>query len=150
MRPHTLVRIFLTLLLTILIMACTGPKGDKGETGLNGLGCSTTQLDNGSLIICPDDSTSIILNGPVGPKGDRGLPGQDLQAGAYNVVATINPCGKQGTHDEVLFKLNNGQILAHYSDANKQFLTLLSPGNYRTTDGTNCNFSVDSDFNVTW
>lgn len=130
-----------------------GVDGAQGPQGIAGVGCTTEQLQNGALIKCGDNTTSVILNGQdglQGPKGDKGEPGQNLSPGAYGVAYVVDPCGKQSDYDEYLLVLNNGQILAHYSHGNKQFLTLIGPGNYQTTDGTSCNFRVDQNLNVTW
>lgn len=82
-----------------------------------------------------------------GTNGTNGVDGLDA------VADIIDPCGKQGAHDEVILVLSDGQLLASFSDAasglNTRF-SLIGPGNYVTTDGTNCHFSVDSDLNVTF
>lgn len=148
----------LSLLMLMTVVGCyfsdgrDGRDGVQGLPGIQGESCTTEQLENGALIKC-GSATSVIVNGSdglQGPQGPQGEPGQNLSPGAYNVVATIDPCGKQGSYDELLLKLQNGQILAHYSHGNKQFLTVVGEGSYVTTDGTNCQFQVDSNLNVTW
>ncbi len=122
----------------------TGPKGAAGVDGKPGTSCSVVQLENGALIQCGDQTTAVILNGSIGPKGE------DMTPGPYEVFATINPCGKQGSHDEVLLRIGSGELLAHYSEGKKEFLTVVGPGTYQTTDGTKCNFTVDQNLDVTW
>lgn len=121
-----------------------GTPGKDGIAGPPGTSCSVNQLANGAEIICGDQTSAIILNGEVGPKGE------DMVPGPYAVLELVNPCGKQGSHDEVLLRFGTGQLLAHYSHGDKQFFTIVGPGSYQTTDGTNCNFSITQDLEVTW
>jgi hypothetical protein len=65
--------------------------------------------------------------------------------GYKNIVAIIDPCGTQGNYNEVFLKLSNDQMLASFSDnasgQNTRF-TVLTDGNFVTTDGTHCSFTV--------
>jgi DNA repair exonuclease SbcCD ATPase subunit len=68
--------------------------------------------------------------------------------GYINIVAIYDPCGTQNnTWNEVFLKLSNGKYLASFSDnqsgLNTRFV-VMKDGNYRTTDNTNCNFTVSS------
>lgn len=121
-----------------------GTNGAKGKDGSNGSGCHVRQLVNGAEIVCDDLTSAVILNGLAGPKGE------DMIAGQYSVKEIINPCSSQGDFDEILLKLENGQILAHYSDGPKQFLTLLKPRAYTTTDGFACGFTINQNYEVVW
>lgn len=74
--------------------------------------------------------------------------------GYSNIVQVIDVCGDNASRvDEVLLKMSDNSILASFSDsasgANTRF-SILAPGNYVTSDGTNCAFTVQSDFSVTW
>jgi hypothetical protein len=151
-----------TLLFVLFLIGCTqkhlvgvpvvgpqGPQGEAGQPGLDGkdgsdgadgVGCSVQNVSNGALITC-GTTTAVVLNG---------IDGEDAPPTTYSVVNIINPCGDSSGFDEVLLKLANGSLMAHYSHGNKQFLTLLTPGNYATTDGESCNFTVHSDMSVTW
>lgn len=60
----------------------------------------------------------------------------------------IDPCGDQTAFDEVLLRLANGQLVAHFANGSLQFLSVIGPGNYVTTDGTSCYFSVDSNLQI--
>jgi hypothetical protein len=66
------------------------------------------------------------------------------------VVELIDPCGDGPGFDEVLIRLSDGRLLAHYADHRLQFLTLLSPGSFVTTDAQRCRFTVDANNQVTW
>lgn len=101
--------------------------------------------------------TIAILVSSCGPRrpGKIGAPGLDGKNGedgldadlTYQVVEIIDPCGPQRNDgfDEVILKLGNGQYLASFSDnangKNTRF-SLLPSGNYQTTDGTGCNFTI--------
>jgi hypothetical protein len=66
--------------------------------------------------------------------------------GYTGIVSIVDPCGtKPGYYNEVLLKLSNGQLLSSFSDnangLNTHF-AVLPDGNYATTDGTNCQFTV--------
>lgn len=120
-----------------------GPRGEVGAPGQDGKTCSVSQLENGALLSCPDGSSIAILNGA------PGADGQPAPASAFTIVGTVDPCGPQGRFDEVLLKLANGQVLAHFASGNKQFLTIVPPGNYTVTDGTGCKFTITNEGEVT-
>lgn len=107
-----------------------GIAGERGEAGSAGVGCSAEQIENGAVITCGEDVV-VILDGEDAPT-------------TYSVVAIHDPCGPQGSFDEVILELGNGTFLAHYSHGSKQFLVVISNGSYVTTDGTSCHFSVDN------
>jgi hypothetical protein len=148
-----------------------GDAGPRGPAGRDGNGCHVTQIQPGTLLLfggaivqCGDVSVLISngrpgfngangQDGTDGVDGTDGTDGQDGDDGAPGVDAIteiINPCGVQSPYDEVLLRLGNGQLLAHYSDGNKQFLTILGAGNYVTTDSFSCHFNVSSEGVVTW
>lgn len=73
----------------------------------------------------------------------------ELETGLM-VVQLIDPCGDSiGQFDEILLKLSDGTIIAYFEHGSKRFLTVVSDGNYRTTDASNCAFSV-SNGEVSW
>lgn len=61
-----------------------------------------------------------------------------------NVVGLIDPCGDGPGYDEVLLRLSSGRTIAYFKNASNEFLTVLSPGYYKTTDTQACNFSVNA------
>ena len=108
---------------------------DGMDTNLNGI-LDTTEFKN----------VETVCNGQQGVAGLPGLNGRDA------VIEIIDPCGdKAGVHDEVLLKLSTGQLLASFSDnengKNTRF-SILTEGRYKTTDGSNCQFSVNSNNEV--
>lgn len=69
----------------------------------------------------------------------------------HNVTKLVDPCGNGPGFDEVFMRTSSGKLIASFSDnaagLNTRFVELL-PGNYQTTDGTNCSFAVLSDMSV--
>lgn len=61
----------------------------------------------------------------------------------------IDPCGNSIGYDEIILKTKDGQYLAYFENGSRRFLTKLEYGNYMTTDGTNCSFSLDAN-GITW
>lgn len=87
----------------------------------------------------------------VGPKGDKGDDGKD---GLDAIMEIVDPCGDApGIYDEVLIRMNDGRLLASFSDAasgqNTRF-SIIVPGSYVTTDGSNCHFTVNPDLSVSF
>lgn len=127
------------------------------ETG-SGVIIKVTQASGVSLSVICDGLNG--NDGPIGPQGEPGQDGQDGEDGAdapsspYQVMQVIDPCGDaSGIFDEVILKMANGSLLASFSDkANGQNtrLSLLVPGNYVTTDGSDCHFSVNGSGLVSW
>lgn len=99
--------------------------------------CFPEQVSDGVQFTCKDGSTYTVKNGL---DGSDGLDGEDSF-----IVDVIDPCGQETTHDEVLLLTEDGNYLAYFSNGTDSRLSLLSEGIlYRTTDGTNCRFSIDS------
>lgn len=65
--------------------------------------------------------------------------------GYKNIVAIYDPCGPQGGYNEVFLQLSSGQFVASFSEnvagKNTRF-TVLTNGNFVTTDGSFCYFTV--------
>ncbi len=65
-----------------------------------------------------------------------------------SVKEVIDPCGDGPGYDEVILRTRSGKLLVYFRSGANEFLTLLVPGNYQTTDGTNCAFTVNSQLKV--
>ena len=66
-------------------------------------------------------------------------------AGHNNIVDIIDPCGDWSNgFDEVILRTSDGKLLAYFENGSNRYLSLLVPGSYRTTDGSNCNFTVNN------
>lgn len=70
----------------------------------------------------------------------------ELEANAISEI--VDPCDKQAAFDEVLLKTGDNRVLAYFESGSRRYLSELKAGNYITTDGTNCHFSVDSNGNI--
>lgn len=65
------------------------------------------------------------------------------------IIKMIDPCGTTpGYYNEVILRTMGGKLVAYFESGSSRFLSILPPGNYATTDGTGCNFSVDSSLKV--
>lgn len=142
-----------------------GQNGEDGQDGTNGTGCTITSVApggvapyGGALITCATGSVLLVngapgAQGPIGPNGLPGPAGSPAPAVPYQITEIIDPCGNApGIYDEVLLRIGS-IILASFSDnangQNTRFSIIVS-GNYVTTDGSNCHFSVNGDQTVTW
>lgn len=128
------------LVLILLLAGCTNQEkyvvqGTPGEPGDD---CTVESMVGGAIIHCGETS-AVILNGIDGAQGPQGAPGV---TSPYNIVGVIDPCGDGPGFDEILLQMQNGQLVAYFETGGNRFLSLLSNGNYRTTDQQSCNFSV--------
>lgn len=120
-------------------ITCNGQRGSVGATGAAGTSCTVTKSGSVSTIKC--GSATVSVN-----DGVNGTNGQNA-SGIY-ITELLNPCGINGSHDEILLRLSNGKVLALYDGgANLDRFALLVPGTqYRTTDSNNnyCTFQINS------
>lgn len=125
--------------------------GDDGKNGKDGVSCSVIETISGATITCGDVSVSVD-DGADGADGVDGVDGTNATINPYSVTEIVDPCGDHAGHfDEVLLKMYNGDIVAYFKDnGSREFLTIIGAGNYQTTDKQKCNFSVDSNRNITW
>lgn len=152
-----------------------GISGTNGYNSVANLVANAPGCSNGgsTLLIALDTNSNSVLdvadsniqsteicNGVDGADGNDGVDGQDGSDGAdapptaFSPVGLIDPCGDApGIYDEVFLQLANGMILASFSSnasgLNTRFSVLI-PGNYVTTDGSNCHFSVNSSGQVVY
>jgi hypothetical protein len=126
--------------------------GADGADGADGYSCSTHLVEGGAYVECDDGTAALIKNGTDGQDGvdgKDGADGSDAPISEWSIVEVINPC-KVEPLDEVILRFANGELMAHYSHGSKQHFALLQPGNYITTDKTNCRFRVTDDLDVQW
>lgn len=144
------------LIVLLMLVSCGGPQGKPGKDGINGLdgqGCSVLHVDvgdavlpyGGAIVDC-GASSAVISNGAPGADGLNAAPS------AYAIEELVDPCGDiPGILDQVLFRLANGVLISIVSDNPKgknTRLSILEAGNYKTTDGSNCHYSVDVNNNL--
>lgn len=111
------------------VWLCTGCTDSNWDIG----SCSVSKSVNETYIQCPDGTNATITDGKDGVNG--------------TVIETIDPCGKQTSHDEILLVMSSGQVLAFFTQGSVygSRLTLLNEGvTYQTTDGTNCKFKIEN------
>jgi hypothetical protein len=111
-----------------------GKNGENGLDGQNGDSCNIIDVDSGSFIVCGNDEV-LVLNGK---------DGKDA------IIEVIDPCETETKYDEVFFRFSDDNLYAVYHDKGKTHLVELIPGNYVTTDGTDCKFEVTTDLEVVW
>lgn len=99
----------------------------------------------GAACAKPEGSGNTVFSGPAGPAGPPGPQGEPGESSIIEVVPTCP--GIPGNYPEVLWRLD-GKLYAVYASGQKIHLTELTPGNYVTTDGRNCHFTVDNDLNI--
>lgn len=105
---------------------------------------------DGDGVLTPADTnlqSAEVCNGVDGASGTNGQDGHDAPPTPFTPVGLVDPCGDSpGVQDEVFMRLSNGTLLASFSDTssgqNTRF-SVLTPGSYVTTDGSNCYFTVD-------
>jgi hypothetical protein len=131
-----------------------GAPGSQGVQGIPGSNCTVTLLavgspgasNGGSLIQCPDGSSSLVLNGNNGENGQAGTPG--------TVVTPIQFCtGYTTTYPSSFPEFGvciNNLIYAVYWDGSNAWLAQIVPGYYASTS-TNaaCDFTVAENCTIT-
>lgn len=141
----------------------SGPKGDTGaagndgspgQPGADGEGCTVASAIGGYIMTCGNIQV-VILNGlngqdgQDGEDGEDGEDGQDAPTTAYSITEAYDPCGNDPGFDEILLRTAGGSWIAHFAGGgNLQFLTILTPGNYVTTDATPCYFTLNNAGNI--
>lgn len=120
-----------------------GPQGEQepvGPQGLPGVGCTVTEVAGGSEISCEDGTSAEVMN------GINGLDGVD---GTGVVTIELCPSVSGGLFKEYLAVIA-GEVYGIYASGQKIGLTKLWPGNWTTTDGRTCNFTIGADNTVTF
>lgn len=62
------------------------------------------------------------------------------------ITEVVNLCGNNA---EILIRIED-VIISYFEQGRSRFLSILEPGNYITSDGQSCNFTVTSDYEVTF
>jgi hypothetical protein len=155
------------LLLIFLVSACGQFDGVDGQ---NGSSCTTRNDSVGVFVECSDGTDSFIpfpkngSDGATGPQGEKGDVGQTGEAGTDGAdglngtngvdgvagadgrdaqVVSMQLCpGDTGAYKEQGFLIDNNLYAVYYDHAKKQsFLAELKTGTYKTTNGSNCQFT---------
>lgn len=152
-------------------VVCDGMKGDKGDNGLdgqngaNGIGCTVSKVGTVATVTC-DGSSVVVNDGTNGTNGTNGTDGRDGAAGLPGLPGTIveivELCPDSNVaFKEIALKIAPNKLIAFFQQTSsitvnapggqtsvlnnlKGRLVVLTNGNYQTTDGSGCNFSVNN------
>jgi hypothetical protein len=137
------------------LLATTSFSGVSGSCTNGGIVVLSGLDSNDSGILDSEDSnlvSSVVCNGSNGIDGTNGSNGLDAVPSPWTPVSILNPCGVNGSYDEVLLKLYNGQVMASFSQnsngLNTRFSLLLPNVGYQTTDSYMCYFMIDINGNL--
>lgn len=163
---------FINIALLLMLASCArsngkdgaaGLVGQNGNDGVNGhnalaaiLTTATGCSNGGSTLLVGtdlnDNLTLDVTEVTASTEVCNGSNGTNAPPTPYTPTGLVDPCGDTaGKYDEVFIRLQNGTLVASFSDnangQNTRFSVLVA-GNYATTDGTGCYFSVDSSGNL--
>lgn len=141
-------------------VGATGAPGLTGAPGAPGTSCSVSTVaagvaapHGGAIITCGTSAPVLVVNGAPGATGPQGQPGVAAPSTPYTIVSAVTPCPSiVGAAPEVLLVLQNRQILASASESangKNTRLSFLGQGNWQTTDGRSCNFTVGAS-TISW
>lgn len=139
----------------------TGQTGAAGVPGANGVGVTFKIVQapapvcasGGSIIMMASDDDRSGIYDPLAAHQQSATMcnGSNAQLTPYTPVDSIFVCGQSGPYDEVLLRLSNGRVLASFSqnvNGDNTRLAFIPDGNYQTTDGRNCAFTLTTANNV--
>lgn len=106
-----------------------GAQGPAGQDGINGASCSVASVPSGAIVSCTDGSSELVLNGTDG-----------IDATPIETIE-LCPTVAGGSFKEYLLRIN-GALYGVYASGSRIGLTRLSPGNWVTTDGRSCHFTI--------
>jgi len=103
--------------------------------------CKATKINNGYILKCGDSEPITITN------GENGKDGQD---GDDSSIEIIHLCGN--TDGEILIRLPDSTLVAYHQGCLgiNEYLTVLTPGDYTSSDKYKCQFNVDENNNITY
>lgn len=163
---------YLLIFLLVLSIGCKkqeikGPKGDKGDQGIQGQkgeqGIQGIQGVQG--VVGPQGPVGASgSQGPQGEQGIQGVQGEDGEQGLPGAVGERGPAGLNGSViTTVKFCADDTSNFPEYGvvigssiyavywgtapfspNVNQAFLSLITPGYYRSTGGNGCAFHVTS------
>lgn len=116
-----------------------GPQGAQGLQGIQGVaGTNGTNGTNGA-------AGAVGAQGPKGEPGIQGIPGASGQGG----ITPVKLCqGDNSAFPEYGFAIGNNLYAVYYGVINgtlNAFMARLNPGNYMSTNSTNCTFTYSVD-----
>jgi hypothetical protein len=138
-----------------------GPQGEVGPSGTSGSSakpCTVAETSGGASVTCNGNSVNINngLNGESGPSGSVGATGPAGPSGATGAsVTAVRLCADSTSAFPEYGVQIGGALYAVYfgvlnGEAQPQaFLAQLTQGNYESTNGSGCLFTVNADGSVT-
>jgi hypothetical protein len=138
-----------------------GSPGNNGANGQNGTNGHNAVVEQAPASGCSNGGTTILSATDLNDNGFidvddsnilsaqlcNGQDGNNAPPTTFTPVALLNPCGVGTTYDEVLLRLQNGQVLASFSNNTAgdftRFSLLLPNVQYMTTDSDACFFKID-------
>lgn len=143
---------------SVVLNGENGIDGQDGHDGTNGQNGTSVAVTSASLTTCPAGGIMVneipVCNGVAGSQGIQGPPGTSASS-----TSIVQLCNKEygikiGTSVYAVYHQEmcaNGPCdnpaNAKYSNT---YLSLLTPGmRYQTTDGTECQFTVNSNGSIT-
>lgn len=120
-------KLLISVLLSFVVIVYVTCSDSGNSTGR--ILCSEEFTDDGKWITCGDTTFFI----------------------SDNNFSIIDPCGNiENEYDEIILKYSNNILIAYFKDGENEFLSLLEPGEYITTDFQQCRFTVSDDYEITW
>lgn len=129
---------------TLLILLMTGC--GTNQAIITPVNCSVELIDNGSIITCPDGSSTIISNGKDGEKGEVG------QNGSSTEIVSIKLCPYTDNYPNVFPEYAvciDNELFGVYWDSKNAWLAKIIPGYYASTStSAPCTFEVKENCEV--
>lgn len=103
--------------------------------------CKATKIQDGYTLKCGDETITVY----------NGEDGQDGQDGDDASIEVIHVCGN--TDGEVLIRLPDSTLVAYYKSdilGTQEYLKVLTPGEYTSSDKYHCHFAVDENNRITY
>lgn len=119
------------LIISILLTSCS-PRTTSYSTWDNS--CRVSVVSQGTLIYCPQNGTSALITNGVSVSSQPFCPNKSAPNGfqeSYLIASGL-----------IYAILDTGSAMGVY-------LTYIHPGNYTTSDGSGCTFTVNSDNTIT-
>lgn len=111
--------------------------------------CDSNKKDGIVTVFCYKYNLMFEFEVEDGYDGQDGTDGIDGVDGENAILEVIDPCGDyEDGYDEVIFKLNSGDLMSYFETGSRRFLTLLTPGKYQTTDNQKCKFEITDDLEI--
>lgn len=128
-------------IIILMSLLTLGACGEKKDT-LFVESCTIAETIEGIQLSCPDGTSTLI------PFPEDGKDGSDGTDGT--IVETIPLCPDlPGNYPEILIRIDD-KLYALFDHPSGERLVEVVPGNYHTTDGRNCHFTITNELEVSY